>query len=115
MEIKEAGYQKIRDFIQANWKYIEIRTSTGTKIVRLTTGDSRVNWTHIANARVLELTVILKGSDSDIALPKTFGGSALFDVASEGTAYSEETFTPFTMETAEDQITIKHRVQVPKL
>ena len=36
-EISEAGYENLRDAIEGNalpWKYIELQTSTGTKITR---------------------------------------------------------------------------------
>lgn len=114
-EINTAGYQKIRDFIQANWKYMELRDGLNNPVLRIGIGDSRVNWTHNPGDQTLELTVIVKGSDVDIVEPVTLGASAIFDVASGGSAYSEESFTTFTIQAAEDQLTIKHRIQVPQV
>lgn len=116
-EITSSGYQSLRDFIQSTWKYIELRDGAGTPIIRLSPLDPRVTWTHQAGNQTLELTIVVKGSDSDISsvLPKTFAQSAIFDVASSGSPYSIETFTAFTMETDMDELTVKHQIQVPQV
>lgn len=114
-EITSAGYQSVRDFIEANWVYIELRDDTSTPVLRLGVSDSRVSWTHNPGDQVLELTVVLKGSDADVPLGTTFGGSAIFDVGTGGSALSEETFTPFTISVDEDQLTVKHRIEVPRV
>lgn len=117
-EINTNGYQELRDYIQANWKYLELRDGSGNPIVRLQAGvDPRVTWTHNAGAQVLELTAVIKGSDSDIgALPRTFASSAVFKVAANGSAFSVEAFSSsFTIATVDDQLTVKHRIQVPKV
>lgn len=114
-EIKQEGYQAIRDYIQANWKFIELRDDNGVAVLRADTTDSRVNFTHQAGSQTLELTIVVTGADSDITLPQTFASSAIYDVASGGTAYSEEPFTPFTMEGTGDQLTVKHQIQVPQI
>lgn len=113
-EISASAYQKIRDYIQANWKYIELQDTSGTPVIRLGIGDARVSWTHAAGAQTVELTVVLSGSDG-YALPKTFAKSAIFDVAEGGTALSTETYTTFVMETTLDELTVKHQIQVPQV
>lgn len=112
-EINQIGYQKIRDYIEANWKYIELQDGSGTPIIRLGISDSRVSWTHTAGEQTLKLQVVVKGSD--ITLPKTIAKSAIFDVASGGTAISVETFTAFTMEGASDELTVEHSIEVPQV
>ncbi|KZZ85649.1 hypothetical protein [Bacillus sp. SJS] len=114
-EINIQGYQSIRDFIQSNWKYIELRDNSGVAIIRLSPTDSRVTWQHTAGSQTLKLQVIVKGSDSGMTLPKTFASSAIYSVASGGNAYSVESFSPFTMETAQDELTVIHSIQVPKV
>lgn len=118
-EINNYGYQDLRDYIQANWNYLELRDAGGAAIVRLQVGvDSRVTWTHTVGAQILEITAVIKGSDSDISgsLPKTFASSAVYKVASAGNAFSAEAFTSsFTIATVDDQLTVKHRIQVPKV
>jgi len=116
-EILTAGYQAIRNYVQANWKYIELRNASNAPILRISTSDPRVTWTNLANAQTLELTIVVKGSDAGLSgsLPLTFASSALFDVATGGSPYSVESFTPFAMEAPEDQLTIKHQVQIPQV
>jgi hypothetical protein len=113
-EINTAGYQSIKDYIQANWKYIELRNGA-TPIVRLSPSDSRVTWTHQAGSQTLKLQIIVKGSDTDIPVPQTFTASAIYSVATGGSAYSVESFTPFTMETDQDELTVVHNIQVPQV
>jgi len=114
-EINQDGYQSIRDFVQANWTYIELRDDTNTAILRLDPTDSRVSFTHVAGSQTLELQIVVSGSDTEVTLPQTFASSAIYDVASGGTAYSEESFTAFTMEGTSDQLTVKHQIQVPQV
>lgn len=114
-EITSAGYQDIRDHVEATWTYHELRDGSAAAIVRLALSDSRVTWTHAANAQTLELTTIITGSDVDITLPQTFAASALYKVATSGSALSEESFTQFTIEATNDQLTIKHRVEIPRV
>ncbi|WP_003545437.1 hypothetical protein [Desulfotomaculum nigrificans] len=114
-EITASAYQNLRDYIQNNWKYIELRDDTNTPIFRIDTSDPRVTWTHTAGANPLELTCVISGSDTDITLPKTFASSAIYNVATGGDAFSIETFTPFTMTNTADQLIIKHQIQVPQI
>jgi hypothetical protein len=114
-EITEAGYQTLRDFIVANWTYVELRDAGSDPVLRLGTDDPRVSWTHQEGAQVLELTVVLRGSDADVSLGTAFTGSAIFSVAAGGSALSDESFTPFTIADTADQLTIRHRFEVPKV
>ncbi|MFT8321682.1 MAG: hypothetical protein ABF649_12310 [Bacillus sp. (in: firmicutes)] len=112
-EITSAAYQNLRDYIQTNWKYIELQDDTGVAIIRLSPSDSRVAYT--AEGQTLKLQVVVKGSDADINTPTTFAKSAIFDVASGGTPYSSETFTSFTIESDQDELTVIHSIQVPQV
>ncbi|WP_210367431.1 hypothetical protein [Bacillus sp. REN3] len=114
-EITQAAYQNLRDYIQANWKYIELQDDTGVAIVRLSVYDSRVTWTHSVGEQTLKLQVIIKGSDSDITVPKTFAKSVIFNVATGGNLLSTESFTPFTIEGDQDELTVIHLIEVPKV
>lgn len=114
-EISTAGYQSIRDFVQANWKYIELRNGEGTAVLRIGIGDSRVTWTHSAGSQTLSLQIVVKGSDAGIALPTTFASSAIYSAASGGTALSVETFSNFTMEASGDELTVIHQLEIPQI
>lgn len=113
-EITTQAYQDIRDHIEENWKYIELRDNEGAKVLRLSTDDPRVEWKHLEGERELKLQISIKGSDSEISLPKTLSSSAIFNVAEEGTAFSEESFSPFTIESEKDELTIVHAILVPR-
>jgi len=114
-EITSQAYQALRNYIQSNWKYIELRDDLGNAIVRLSPSDNRVTWTHNSGDQTLKLQVVIKGSDSDISKPKTFASSAIYDVATGGQAYSVESFTPFTIESDMDELTVIHEIQVPQV
>jgi hypothetical protein len=114
-EVTQQGYQSIRDFIQANWKYIELQDDTGTAVLRLSPSDSRVTWTHVAGDQTLKLQIIVKGSDVGMTLPRTFAKSVIYNVATGGQAFSTESFTSFTIETAQDELTVIHSIQVPQV
>lgn len=65
----------------------------------------------------MELKFVVKGSDSDLSslLPLTFGKSAIFKVSSGGDSFSTESFTSFTMSSANDELTVVHKIEVPKV
>lgn len=111
------GYQDIRDYIQANWQYIEIRDTTGTAIVRLPVSDARVDWIHTAGAQTLLLRVVLTGSDADVPVPVTARTSAIYKVAAGGSAFGVETLVEgdATINADPDNITITHSIQVPQV
>lgn len=111
------AYEDLRAYIVANWRFIELRDGLGNPFVRLSTSDTRVSWTHQANSQTLELTVTLQGSNSDITLPSTFAQSAIFKNSTDTSvkAVSIESFPAFTMEGVGDELTIKHRIEVPRV
>ncbi|MDD2288027.1 MAG: hypothetical protein PHY55_04250 [Bacteroidales bacterium] len=116
-EVNASAYQDLRDYIQANWNYIELQDEAGNPIIRKDITDARVTWNHLAGAQTLELKFVVTGSDVDISslLPLTFAKSAIFKVATGDTAFSTETFTSFTISSAEDQLTIIHKIEVPQV
>lgn len=114
-EITQVGYQGIRDYIEANWKFIELRDADGAKIVRLDTSDERVSFTHAPGAQTLELSIVITGSNAEITLPQTFAASVIFTSADGADAVTAvESFSPFEMTMEEDQITVRHRIEVPQ-
>ena len=113
-EITQVAYQDIRDHIQNTWKFIELRNAEGQAVLRLSTDDSRVNWTHVQGERELKLEINVKGTDAEITIPQSFGASAVYNVAVDGTEFSAESFTPFTIESDKDELTIVHAILVPR-
>lgn len=114
-EITSVAYQNLRDYIQANWKYIELQDEASSPILRLSPSDGRVTWTHTVGDQTLKLQIIVKGSDVDIVKPKTFAKSAIYNVATGGQPFSIETFTAFTIESDQDELTVIHQIQVPQV
>jgi hypothetical protein len=115
-EITTSAYQDLRDYMQANWKYIELRDAVGTAVLRIDPTDPRVTWTHVPGAQTLELSVTIKGSDAGIVIPQAFASSAVYKVATAGDAYSVENFSSsFTIQAAEDELRVKHQIQVPQV
>jgi len=115
-EITTEGYQSLRDHIEAEWIYIELRETEGGNVwKRVSTTDGRVKWNHEAEAQELEMEVTIGGGDGDITLPQTFAESALFDTSTGGSQLSANTFTSVTLEEETDELIIRHRVQVPQI
>lgn len=112
-EISTAAYADLREYIHSNWQFIELQNETGTKIIRLSPSDSRV--TSIIEGNNIKITVVIKGSDIDITKPSTFAKSVVYKVATGGVSYSTESFTPFTIEGEQDELTVIHTIEVPKL
>lgn len=140
-EVTEQAYQDLRQHIIDTWKYIELRDELDNPIVRLSPDDQRVSWVHVPLKEekeiiidydrrgnpitdtvtidklpsTLQLQIVVKGSDSEISLPKTFAKSVIYNVATDGEPLSVESFTPFEMANDNDQITVVHNIEVPQL
>lgn len=112
-EITAEAYADLRNYIKSNWQYIELQDDQGNKIVRLSNSDSRVTSTIEGNN--VKITVVLKASDSDITAPVTFAKSAIYNVVTDGSPFSIESFTPFTMQSESDELTVVHTIQIPKV
>ena len=112
-EITAYNYQKIRDLEESLIKYIEIRDNLGVKIIRIPTTDPRV--THIYNRLLQEqtYTILISGTDSDIALPCTIGGSALFETAISTDVLALEITTTFQINATADTCTVIYKLQIP--
>lgn len=126
--INTYGYQKLREYVIANWKYLELQDATGTAVKRFIggriVGDTNdfgqpiykdipgTIITGTATTQELTFTVIAEGAEFT---GKTVAKVALFDVATGGTAIAVENFTAFKFESAEDQLTINFKLQVPQV
>ena len=114
-EITPQAYANIREHINNGWTYIELQDDAGNAILRLGSDDARVSWIHQEGATALLRQVVITGKDTDITLPQTFAKSAIYNVATGGTAFSLETFNSFTLETVNDELTIVHELQIPQV
>lgn len=118
-DVAAAGYQDLRDYIAgaSGWAYLEIQDGSGNPHLRVNiVSDPRVSWTHAGGAQELEVTGVFTGSDADVDLGDVFARSALFKGASGGSSMHTEVFAQtFTFNNDADQLTVKHRIQVPTI
>ena len=113
-EITNAGYLALRNFVQSTFKFVSIVDNLGAEVMRLEIGvDSRANWTHVAGANPLEVTVNLTGANAEISEPRTFTGVYLYNAASGGLALCGGNHTQFTMEADDDTLQIKVQIELP--
>lgn len=111
--INQYGYEKIRSFILSNWKYLELQSPDGTPLKRFSTADG-LTITGNATAQEIEYKVIVSGADASFT-GQTVGKSVLFDVATGGSAIATESFTTFTFESVDDELTVIHKLQAPQV
>ncbi|HJF32206.1 MAG TPA: hypothetical protein K8V56_10610 [Sporosarcina psychrophila] len=111
--INTVGYEKVRSFVLSSWVYLEVQTPTGTPVKRFSVSDGLII-TGTANSTEIEYKVVCSGADASFT-GKEIGKSVLFDVASGGQAIMEEVFTPFTLEQDNDELTVIHKLEVPKV
>lgn len=109
--INTYGYEKIRTFVLANWKYLELQTPSGVVLKRFGTADG-LTITGTSTSTEIEYKLVISGSDATF-LNQQVSKSILFDVATGGSAIVTETFTTFTFESTDDELTIIHKLQLP--
>lgn len=111
--INQYGYEKIREFVLVNWKYLEVRTPTGIVLKRFSTADG-LTITGTGTSTELEYKVIVNGTD--IAFEgQSVGKSVIFDSAVSTNAIATETITSFTFANPLDELTIIHKLQIPQV
>ena len=115
-EIREAGYQTIRDFIESDWDYIELRDDDDSQVTRIQISeDDLAQWVHASDAQVLEVEVEVQGEDDDIPLDTTFTGSALYNEESGGDELSFDDFSSALIGSEGDILIVTHEIEVPQL
>lgn len=119
-EISSAGYQTVRDWMTQSsaWGFHALCNGADVELLRVNIDtDTRSSWTHVSGSQTLEVTTVIKGSDSEISasLPVTFAKSKMYKTSSGGSVLSTETFSSITLTTVNDQITVKHQIEVPEV
>ena len=117
VEITADGYLDIRNYIESasGWEWVEIRDELANPWARLSTDDTRVEWTHSVGVNPLELSITLTGDDIDMTLPETFESVALFKAGVGGDPLAVGPITSVTLEQATDQVIIRAQIQVPQI
>lgn len=111
--INNYGYEKLRGFVLANWKYLEVQSDTGAVLKRFTVADGLVI-TGSESSTEIEYKLVLSGADP-IFTGQTVERSVLFDVATGGSSITTESFAKFTFESLDDELTLLHKLQVPQV
>lgn len=121
-EIREAGYETLRDFLvsasttPSQWDYIELRDDSDNPVTRVSvTGDSRASWIHADGDQVLIVEIVVTGADADIPLSTFFTGSAMYNIDTGGNELSYDGFPQALIETEDDELTIEHRIELPQV
>lgn len=132
-EITGKAYESIRAHLVDTITRVVLKDDIGEVILNLPiASDDRLTWIHptkevqtgwdqlgnpiyktVPDTQTLQLEIVITGSDSEITLPTTFAEVELHDDISN--KISVESFEPFMMTQPEDQITITHNIEVPKV
>ena len=132
-EIHSNGYVSIREYIVQNWKKVVLKDASDIQIFSTTIDGTKARWTHtkgtqqiktgetpwgeeifetveIESNPVLEISLTVSGAD--VSLPSTVQKIQVLDTKNR--IMTEETFTPFRFETAQDELTLNVKIQVPQ-
>lgn len=122
-EISADGYQSLKDFFVSaiatppDWDYIALYDDTTSEVLRASiSGDSRASWTDLDGDSVVTVTITIEGADADVPQPTTFEYSALYDdtEANGGRRLTAiEQFSPVTIDSDSDDLTVEHTIEVP--
>lgn len=127
------GYVSIREHIVQNWKKIVLLNDANNQIFSTTIDGTKAKWTHtrtteqrvtgyndfgepmyeqvqIESNPTLEISLTLTGAD--VSLPSTVTKVQVIDMKNR--IMTEETFQPFRFETAQDELTLSVKIQVPQ-
>lgn len=132
-EIQSNGYISIREHIVQNWNKIVLLDGSNNQVFSTTIDGTKARWTHtketqtiktgetpwgeevfetveIESNPVLEISITVSGAD--VSLPATVTKIQVLDTKNR--IMTEETFQPFTFETARDELTLSVKIQVPQ-
>lgn len=119
-EVLTNGYEALRAGIDPNatnqsFDVIEL-TNSGTGVVRLSTSDSRVTVNSAAEANPYEIEVTVTGADSEITQPQTIDGSRVYEADAAGEEVTPiETFSSVTLDNDQDELTVRHQIEIPQI
>lgn len=132
-EIQSNGYVSIREHIVQNWNKVVLLDASNIQIFSTNIDGTKARWAHtrtteqrivdyndfgepiyeevqVESNPVLEISLTVSGAD--VSLPSTVTKIQVLDMNNR--LMTEETFTPFTFETAQDELTLSVKIQVPQ-
>jgi len=110
-QVTTYAYDSIRAFAIGSWKYLEVQKADSTAIKRFTTIDG-LTITQVGQA--VEYKIVISGVDA-LFTGQSVAKSVIYDVATSGQPIATETFAEFTFAASEDELTIKHVIQIPQV
>ncbi|MFO1445283.1 hypothetical protein KDN24_19205 [Bacillus sp. Bva_UNVM-123] len=112
-EITSAAYQDLRDYIQANWSYIALKSESNEEIIRIPTSDEKVAWLHEEGTPILTLELRLTGLDFDTK-PQIVSKAELYKTLESANPLVSESFAAVTIEVDADKLVVTLNIQVPQ-
>ncbi|KYD26217.1 hypothetical protein [Geobacillus sp. B4113_201601] len=132
-EIQSNGYISIREHIVKNWNKIVLLDASNKQIFSTTIDGTKARWAHtrskeervtgvndfgepiteqveVESNPVLEISLKITGAN--VSIPSTVQKIQVLDT--QNRIMTEETFTPFTFKTAQDELTLNVKIQVPQ-
>ncbi|MGG3892510.1 hypothetical protein [Geobacillus stearothermophilus] len=132
-EIQSDGYVSIREHIVKNWNKVVLKDASNNQVFSTTIDGTKARWTHtrtteqrvtgfndfgepiteqveVESNPTLEISLAVSGAD--VSPPSTVAKVQVLDT--QNRIMTEETFQPFTFETAQDELTLSVKIQVPQ-
>lgn len=132
-EIQPDGYISIREHIVKNWNKIVLLDASNKQVFSTNIDGTKAKWTHtrtteqrvtglndfgeqitkqveVESNQTLEISLTVSGAD--VSLHSTVTKIQVLDMNNR--LMTEETFTPFTFEAAQDELTLIIKIQVPQ-
>ncbi|MEK4125881.1 hypothetical protein NSS60_03130 [Anoxybacillus sp. FSL W8-0382] len=132
-EITANGYVSIREHIVQNWNKIVLLNDANNQIFSTTIDGVKAKWVHtktseqrvtgwndfgepmyeqvqVESNSVLEISLKITGAD--VSIHSTVTKVQVLDMNNR--LMTEETFVPFTFETAQDELKLIIKIQVPQ-
>ena len=110
-QVTNYAYDKLSQFAVGSWKYLEVQKADGTAIKRFTTTDG-LTITQVG--QTIEYKIVISGVDVSFT-GQSVAKSVIYDIATGGQPIATEVFTEFTFAATEDEISIKHVLQIPQV
>ena len=132
-EITANGYVSIREHIVQNWNKIVLKDASNNQVFSTTIDGVKAKWVHTKTSEqrvtgyndfgepmyehvqvesnpTLEISLTLTGAD--VSIHSTVTKVQVLDMNNR--LMTEETFAPFTFKTAQDELKLLIKIQVPQ-
>lgn len=112
--ITSEGFKEIREYIQFNWKYFEVKDESNNRLFVVSTSDSRVGISGF-ESNPLEINLFLQGTDAEVTVGTKIGGAALLKEIDLPPRVEVNYSSPFEFQNPEDTLSIRISLQIPTI